>query len=140
LGLRLSEQDSRLPWFGMAARALAHAGLAAKQDGQPHTSQTSLDDAREHLRRVEPSHDKAYDLLLFGRTYHGLARIDPALVLRAAEVFTEAADLAQRRDHPRAASYAWGYLSRLYEGEGRHAEALQFSTADVLRFADGATF
>jgi CHAT domain-containing protein/predicted negative regulator of RcsB-dependent stress response len=117
---------------GLAARALAHAALAAERDGQPQASKALLDDALAHLRRAEPSHDTAYDALLIGRTYHRLAQADPPLVLRAAEVFTEASDLAQRLEDARALSYAWGYLGRLYEEEGRHQEALQLTRRAAL--------
>ena len=89
-------------------------------------------EALAHLRQAAPSHDTAYDLLLVGRTYQRLAPADPPLVLRAAEVFTEAADQAQRLDDARALSYAWGYLGRLYEDEGRAQEALQLTRRAAL--------
>jgi CHAT domain-containing protein len=118
--------------IGIAARALAHAGLAAEQDAQPEASKSLLADARAHLQQVNPSHDTAYDLLLIGRTYQRLAQSDPAMVLRAAEVFTAAADLGQRLEDARALSYAWGYLGRLYEDEGRYQEALQLTRQAAL--------
>jgi CHAT domain-containing protein/Tfp pilus assembly protein PilF len=117
---------------GIAARALAHAALAAERDGQPQGSRALLDEALAHLRQAAPSHDTAYDALLIGRAYHRLAHADPPLVLRAAAVFTEAADQAQRLDDARALSYAWGYLGRLYEDEGRSQEALQLTRQAAL--------
>jgi CHAT domain-containing protein len=116
----------------MRARALAHAALAATHTAQPHTATTLLDDALTHLRQAESSHDTAYDLLFIGRVYHRLAATDPALVLRAAEVFQEAAALAQTLLDPRAMSYAWGYLGRLYEEEHRYQEALELTRRAVL--------
>src|SRR5262249_34034110 len=73
-----------------------------------------------------------YDLLFIGRVYHRLAATDAALVLRAAEVFQKAADLAQTLQDPRALSYAWGYLGRLYEEEHRYQEALNLTRRAVL--------
>jgi tetratricopeptide (TPR) repeat protein len=117
---------------GMRARALAHAALAATQTAQPHTATTLLDTALTHLRQAEASHDTAYDLLFIGRVYHRLAATDPALMLRAAKIFQEAADLAQTLQDPRALSYAWGYLGRLYEEERRYPEALELTRRAVL--------
>jgi len=117
---------------GIVARALAHAALAAQQDGQPQVAKTWLDEALAQLRRAEPSHDTAYDALLIGQTYHQLAQADPALVLRAAEVFTEATTLAQHLADTRALSYAWGYLGRLYEEDHRYEEALQLTRRAAL--------
>ena len=117
---------------GLRARALAHAALAATHTAQPHTATTLLDDALTHLQQAESSHDTAYDLLFIGRVYHRLAATDPALVLRAAKAFQEAADLAQTLQDPRALSYAWGYLGRLYEEEHRYQEALNLTRRAVL--------
>jgi CHAT domain-containing protein len=117
---------------GMRARALAHAALAATLTAQPHTATTLLDDALRHLRQAEASHDTAYDLLFIGRVYHRLAATDPALVLRAATAFQEVTALAQTLQDPRALSYAWGYLGRLYEEEHRYQEALELTRRAVL--------
>lgn len=117
---------------GMAARALAHAARAAEHAAQPQTAATLLDEASTQLRQAEPSHDTAYDWLVIGRAYHRLATTDPALVLRAAAVFTQAADLAQTLHDARALSYAWGYLGRLYEEARRDQEALDLTRRATL--------
>jgi CHAT domain-containing protein len=118
--------------FGTAGRALAHAALAAEREHQAARAKTLLDEGLAALRRAEPSHDTAYDLLLIGQAYHRLADADPALVLRAAEVLQEAADLAQTLQDARALSYARGYLGRLYEAAHRHQEALQLTRQAAL--------
>jgi CHAT domain-containing protein len=120
------------PQQGMRARALAHAARAATYTAQPHIATTLLDDALTHLRQAESSHETAYDLLFIGRVYHQLAATAPALVLRAAAVFQEAAALARALQDPRALSYAWGYLGRLYEEERRYPEALDLTRRAVL--------
>ena len=53
-------------------------------------------------------------------------------MLRAAKVFQEAAALAQTLQDPRALSYAWGYLGRLYEEERRYQESLDLTRRAVL--------
>jgi CHAT domain-containing protein len=117
---------------GMQARALAHAALAATQTAQPHTATMLLDETLTQLRQAESSHETAYDLLFIGRVYHRLAATDPALLRRAATIFQEATVLAQTLQDPRALSYAWGYLGRLYEGEQRYPEALELTRRAVL--------
>jgi CHAT domain-containing protein len=117
---------------GVAARALTHAAMAAAYEPQAQTATALLEEALAHLRRAEPSHETAYDLLLIGRTYHRLAMADPAFVLRAADRFREAAGLAQALHDPRALAYAWGYLGRLYEEEGRTDEALRLTRQAAL--------
>src|SRR5207244_3517802 len=72
---------------GIAARALAHAALAAERVGQPQTATALLEDALALLRQEPPSYDTAAELLIMGRTYHRLAQTTPALVLRAAADF-----------------------------------------------------
>jgi CHAT domain-containing protein len=116
---------------GMAARALAHAALAAERHGQPGVASTLLDEALALEHQVAPSHDKAYELLLIGRTYQRLAQIEPSLALRAAAVFTTVADMAQPLHDYRALSYAWGYLGRLYEDAQRYDEAMQLTRQAV---------
>jgi CHAT domain-containing protein len=117
---------------GMAARALAHAALAAEQEGTPRAVTALLMEAHQALQQAEPSHDTAYDLLLIGQLYQRLAATDPSLLLRAVDVLTQAAQLAQTLQDARATSYAWGYLGRLYEGEGRYAEALDLTRRATL--------
>lgn len=118
--------------LGMAARALTHAALVAEQQGQWPAAKHWLEVALHHLQQVAPSHDKAYELLLIGRTYQRLAGADETLRLRAAEVFNVVAALAQTLRDVRALSYAWGYLGRLYEGEQRYQEALQLTRQAIL--------
>jgi CHAT domain-containing protein/Tfp pilus assembly protein PilF len=113
--------------WGIAARAQAQAALAAERAGQAETATALLDDALAAVRQAPPSHDSAAELLSIGRTYHRLAPANADLVLRAAAVFQEAATLAQTLGDPRALSYAWGYLGRLYEEAHRYAEALDLT-------------
>ena len=117
---------------GMVGRALAHAALAAEHSKQFQVAQTLLEEALSALLQAASSHDTAYELLLIGRLYHRLADESPSLILRAAEVLQAAAHLAQTLKDARALSYAWGYLGRLYEEEGRSQEALELTRRAAL--------
>ncbi|HEY7496441.1 MAG TPA: CHAT domain-containing protein, partial [Candidatus Tectomicrobia bacterium] len=121
---RVAQQATR---WDIAARALAHAALAAERAGQIQTATTLLRDALATLRQGLPSHDTAADLLVIGRAYHRLAQTAPDLLLQAAAVFQEAATMAQTLQDPRALSSAWGYLGRLYEEAQRYDEALDLT-------------
>jgi CHAT domain-containing protein len=118
--------------WGIAARALAHAALAAERAEQVHTATALMEDALAALRQALPSHDTATELLVIGRTYHRLAQTAPDLRLRAAAVFQEAAVMAQTLQDPRTLSYAWGYLGRLYEDASRYDEALALTRRAAL--------
>lgn len=126
-GLALQAQQP-----GMAARALAHAALAAERAAQWPRARVFLDEAMTHLKGLQPAHDTAYELLLIGRTYHRLAATDPLLLLRAAEALQAAATMAQEVKDQRALAYAWGYLGRLYEAERRYPEALDLTRRAVM--------
>jgi tetratricopeptide (TPR) repeat protein len=120
----------------VAASALTHAAMAAVQSGLPQEAMILLHDAWEQMQHVHPSHDKAYALVNMGLTYHdlraSLTNFASALMLSASTAFNEAANVAQAINDPRAASYAWGYLSHLYEAEHRHQEALHLTQRAVL--------
>lgn len=107
------------------AFAITHTGQA-----QPAT--TLLAQAETYLQQTEPSHDTAYDWVLIGRVYYRLANTDPPLVRSATTAFQTAAALAQELKDPRAQSYAWGYLGRLYEEQRRYPEALDLTRRAVM--------
>ena len=115
----------------LVARAQINAAAAALQVGEPAQVKTLLDAADAVLAVLPDSHSKAYTLNKAGLTYNDLrARWhlqNDALLLRAAEAFRTAADIAQRLDDPLAASYALGDLGHLYEQEHRYDEALQLT-------------
>jgi CHAT domain-containing protein len=115
----------------LAARAQINAAAAAQQTDDPAQAKSLLDDAYDTLIALPDSHSKAYTLSKAGLIYNGLrARWrsqNDALLLRAAESFRMAADMAQRLGDPLATSYALGYLGHLYEQEYRYEEALQLT-------------
>jgi tetratricopeptide (TPR) repeat protein len=119
-------------YAGIAARALTHAALAAERGAQVQAATALLEEALGAVRRAASSHDTVAELLVIGRAYHRLARTNADLVLHAVAVFQDAAAQAQTLQDPRALSYAWGYLGRLYEEEGRYQEALDLTRRAVL--------
>jgi CHAT domain-containing protein len=122
----------RIQHAEMAARAFAHAALAAESAGQAQVAMTLIEETQEYLQQAEPSHSAAYDYLLVGRLYHRLVAADAASRLRAAAAFRAAAEMAHTLNDPRALSYAWGYLGHLYEEEQRYPEALELTRRAVL--------
>lgn len=117
--------------WGVAARALIHASLAAERDTQTHLARSLLDEARPYLNQAQPSHDTVYDLIQLGRAYHRLAPDAPDLTLKADAVLQQAINQAQALSDSRALSYAWGYRGGLYEAAKRYDEALTLTRRAV---------
>jgi CHAT domain-containing protein/Tfp pilus assembly protein PilF len=120
----------------LAARALTNAAMAAMQRGQHVASKARLDEALEQMRSLPHTHAKAYGLLNIGLAYGDLrphlSVSKDDLLLLVSEIFNEAVGVAKAISAPRAASYAWGYLGRLYEAEHRYQEALQLTRRAVF--------
>ena len=120
----------------VAARALTNAARAALHLKQYAQANAHLHQARERLRDLASSHDKAKSLVNLGQTYNLLRPHVPSarkrLVVQAAEVFQEAAQIADASGDTRMSSYAWGYLGQLYETERRYDEALRLTRRAAL--------
>jgi tetratricopeptide (TPR) repeat protein len=120
----------------LVARALTHAAMAATQDKQYGEARALLGEALEHVRKVTPTHDTVYDVINIGLSYDRLrpevAEADHTLLLLAAEVFTNAVQMAESLGDARAMSYALGHLGHLYETEHRYQEALQLTRRAVV--------
>ncbi|MFQ5992589.1 MAG: CHAT domain-containing protein [Nitrospiraceae bacterium] len=115
----------------LGARALTNAAMASMQNGQYKEAKALLDMARDQMRSVGDSHDKAYGLSNIGLAYNGLRPHLPdandVLLLLAAKTLNEAIVVAETIADRRAGSYALGYLGKLYEEEHRYQEALQLT-------------
>ncbi len=120
----------------MVARALINAAQAALHLDQEAQAKSHLEQARQQLRGLPASHDKAESLLSLGQTYNTLRSHLPearqVLLVQAAEVFNEAAQVATTSGDVRLLSYAWGYLGQLYEVDRRYGEALQLTRRAAL--------
>src|SRR5918995_4481055 len=113
----------------LAARALTNATAASMHNRQYKEARVLLDKARDQVRALETSHDKAAGLINLGLAYSdlrtNLTDVKDSLSLAAFQSFTEAARVAENIGDRRGSSYAWGYLGKLYDEEHRHQEALQ---------------
>ncbi len=120
----------------LAVRARINMAKAAIQLGRHQEAKEWLDLALDQIQEFDESHDKAYGLINIGLGYQDLRghleKLDEALLLQAAKLFREATNMAQRLGDSRAASYAWGYLGRLYEAEHRYQEALPLTHRAVF--------
>lgn len=121
----------------LLARALANASMAAIYSGHSIMGQALLEEASLHVQRLAPSHDAAYVWTKIGLTSSALqphvpADLRAALEQQAAAAFKTAAAMAQGLGDQRAASYAWGYLGRLYEAARRSEEALHLTRQAIL--------
>ena len=120
----------------MVTRALINAATASIQNKQSKEAKALLDKALGEIRTLEPSHDKASALINVGLAYGDLRSSLPdskdSLLLLAHQTLSEAGAVADSLADHRAASYAWGYLGKLYEEERRYQEALQLSRRAVF--------
>ena len=120
----------------LTARALTNAALITLRRGKPQEAQALLDQVFPVLQALSPSHEKAYGLVSIGLIYANLRSHLPAMdashLPLALRSFNDAVAVAQAIGDARAASYAWGYLGKLYEGEGRYQEALALARRAVF--------
>ena len=120
----------------LAVRARINAGRVALALSQPEQARNWLDQALDGLNGAPPSHEKATSLIQIGLGYQQLRPAMPALdapiVLRAAGVFVESADVAKAIGDTRTLSYADGYLGRLYESDRRYDEAIHLTRRAVF--------
>jgi CHAT domain-containing protein len=120
----------------LTVRARINAARIELKLNQPDHARDWLDQALDALQDVEPSHDKAMNLIQVGLGYQQLRASMPAmdapLLLRAAGVLLEATTVAEHVGNARTRSYANGYLGHLYETEHRYDEALQLTRQAVF--------
>ena len=120
----------------LAVRARINMAKATLQLGRYQDAKDWLDLVVSQLQELDESHDKAYALINIGMGYQDLrghlGKLDEVLLLESAKLFREATNVAQHLGDPRAASYAWGYLGRLYEAERRYQEALPLTNRAVF--------
>jgi len=120
----------------VAVRAQINAARVELRLNQPDRARDWLDKALDALKDLEPSHDKATNLIHIGLGYQQLLPAIPSfrepLILRAAGSFVEAATVAEQIGDTRTHSYASGYLGHLYETEHRYEEALHLTRRAVF--------
>ncbi len=121
--------------MGMA-RALANAAKVALPLKQFAVSAEALALAWQRGQGGAPSHDTHTTWLSIGDTAQQLLRHLPEakadLLSLAYHALYQALTAARQLDDGRAASYALGYLGRLYQAEQRSQEALQLTRQAVI--------
>ena len=129
---RAKEDDLRM----LAVRAHVNAARVAIQLERFEAAAAALNEAGRILSAAPASHDKADGLINLALGYRDLAPVRPDLYARsltqAAALLQEAATMAEEPVDARLASYAYGHLGHLYEGEHRLDEALQLTRRAVF--------
>ena len=120
----------------LAVRSYVNAARVAIQLKQVDVAAKALSEAGNIMSAVPASLDKADSLVNLALGYRDLAPAEAdsqgRSLLQAAALLQEAAALAEDRQDARLASYAYGYLGQLYEGERRYDEALQLTRRAVF--------
>lgn len=120
----------------LAIRARLNAGRVALRLGHHDDARVWLDEASHQIQSLTPSYGKASALISLGTELAEFGRTQPdqkdESLLRAANALQEAATMADRQGDGRTASYAWGYLGRLYESEHRYEEAARLTRRAVF--------
>jgi CHAT domain-containing protein/Tfp pilus assembly protein PilF len=124
----------------ISAHAWINLARLHKRLGQMREAKEALDKARVALKRVTPSHDKAYGLIAAGMGYADISAAGGdstgPVRLAAYQSFTDAARLGGELGDRRAESYAWGSLGSMYETERRHPEALELTRRAIFNAQD----
>ncbi len=132
-GAELAEQTKeRL----LLAKTEVNAARVLLEAGQATSSGRWLERALATVTGVADSHDKAFILLNAGRLAERLhgeqGDADGAWLRRAHSAYRDAETLARSIGDNRAASFAWGFLGRLYENRQRHDEAMQLTARAIF--------
>lgn len=125
----------------LALHARVNAARTALQLGRHAESRAWLDQALGQTSHLTANHDTASAWMNIGLLYRQLAAVRPdlraPLLLRAAGALQEATAIAEQIGDTRSASYALGYLGRLYETDARQDDAL-FLTRQAVFAAQAA--
>ncbi len=117
-------------------RARVNAARVAMRLTRFDEAATALSEADKRLAAMPASHDKADGLINLALGYRDLSADHPEVQARAlqqtATLLHEAAAMAEESGNTRLASYAYGHLGHLYEGEHRLDEALRLTRRAVF--------
>ena len=120
----------------LSAGIMADAASAFILTGDLTRAQALLPASSKRLEKLPHSHKKAYDLILIGQSYSRLSSLLPgksaALKDKAYRTLQKAATTAEAIGDRRALSYAYGYTGKLYEGEGRYADGLEWTRRAIF--------
>ncbi|MGB5605995.1 MAG: tetratricopeptide repeat protein, partial [Gammaproteobacteria bacterium] len=124
-----------------AARADSNAAAAALEIEKYQQARTLIQGAREQLQRLDDTHDKTFLLLRLGvlsEDLYGRAGEQTDLT-NTYMLLNEARKISESLGNSSTTAYALGYLSALYEKEGRTEEALRLSQQAVFLAQESAS-
>jgi len=138
--LDAASESSELAAIGgqpsLAVRARINSAWAALNLARYPDAKDRLDEARDQIQKLEPSHDKSFDLINLGLAYQELrphlSESVASIEQRAEQAFREADAVAAKLGDTRARSYAQGHLGHLYETEKRYQDSLEMTRLAVL--------
>ncbi len=117
-------------------RARVNAARVAMQLKRFDEAAAALSEAAKRLSVTPASHDKADGLINLALGYRNLATDQPddqpRWLKQSAALLQEATTMAEESGDTRLASYGYGHLGHLYEGERRLDEALQLTRRAVF--------
>jgi len=115
----------------LAALASVNAALAAGKAGKYQDARREAEQSRARLLILEESYLKGHTLvnlaLLCRELAAELAAERGELIRESCALLTQALAVAERTGDRRTQSYAFGHLGRIYEEQGRLAEALELT-------------
>jgi CHAT domain-containing protein/Tfp pilus assembly protein PilF len=122
--------------FSLASLATVNAAMTSLRNGKYTDAQSLVEKAVYQLHIQEDSYSKAYSLINAGLVFSDLRTYLPdhkaALLRKAYAALIDALTVAEKINDLRTASYAYGYLGKLYEDEGQYTDALEFSRRAVF--------
>ncbi|MGB5338461.1 MAG: CHAT domain-containing protein, partial [Gammaproteobacteria bacterium] len=124
-----------------AARADSNAAAAALEIEKYQQARTLIQGALEQLQRLDDTHDKTFLLLRLGvlsEDLYGRAGEQTDLT-NTYMLLNEARKISESLGNSSTTAYALGYLSALYEKEGRTEEALRLSQQAVFLAQESAS-
>lgn len=96
-----------------------------------------LDDALSKMQSLPNSHDKVFGLLKLGALAIEHLGEHSQLKMRAYHILRQAWELARQLGDKKGEAYAYGYLGKLYEKNGRYQEAEQLTRQAIILTGQG---
>ena len=115
----------------LLAKVFINAGLSAERNNNWEDSIKFVKRGMEALKQSEDSYEKANLLTTAGRTYHTLLihypSLEQNLITETYNAYQSAIKVAEDLNNSKFLSYAYGYLSELYEFKNLETEALHLA-------------
>ena len=120
----------------LAVTAIVNAARVSMNQGKLNDAAERLTLALQEQEAISDTFGKAQVLINIGTMYLEMREqslsFSPTQTKQAEEVFQMAGSIAESLQDYRTMSYAWGYLGKWYEKEGRFEEALTMTRQGIL--------